>query len=101
MTCDGYTTVWELVPREVISLDGARGATLRVTRGRVWLTQERDARDIVLDAGDAFTIECGGRTVVEALEGATLCLPVSRQSGRNRQARRMPRRIPADARSAP
>jgi hypothetical protein len=75
MTCDGSTRVWELAPSEVVALDGARGATLRVTRGRVWLTQHGDTRDIFLGAGDAFTIERGGRTVVEAQEAATLCVP--------------------------
>lgn len=74
MACDGYTKVWDLAPRELVRLDGARGTTLRVTRGRVWLTQERDHADVVLTAGDAFTIERGGRTVVEAQEATTLCV---------------------------
>lgn len=74
MACDGYTKVWQLAPREVVLLDGARGTTLRVTRGRVWLTQERDPRDIILAAGDVFTVERGGRTVVEAQGDATVCV---------------------------
>lgn len=74
MTCDGYTRIWELAPREIVRLDGARGTTLRVTRGRVWLTQERDTRDIILDAGDTFTIERGGRTLIEAQGDARVCV---------------------------
>ena len=74
MTCDGYTRVWELAPREIVRLDGARGTTLRVTRGCVWLTQERDTRDIILDAGDTFTIERGGRTLLEAQGDASVCV---------------------------
>ncbi len=66
MVCSGYTKVWELASGELVKLDGARGTTLRVTRGTLWLTLERDMRDIVLTAGDAFTIERGGLTLVEA-----------------------------------
>jgi hypothetical protein len=74
MLCSGYTKVWELAPGELVHLDGARGTTLRVTRGTLWLTQERDRRDIVLEAGDAYTIERDGRTIVEAQGAATVCV---------------------------
>lgn len=74
MTCDGYTKVWELTPRETIQLDGARGTTLRVTRGMLWITMENDTRDIVLAAGDTFTIDRGGLTLVEAQSAATVCV---------------------------
>jgi len=74
MVCAGYTKIWELASGEFVRLDGARGTTLRVTRGTLWLTQERDVRDIVLSAGDAFTIERSGITLVEALDSATVCV---------------------------
>jgi hypothetical protein len=74
MICAGYTKVWELAAGELVELDGARGTTLRVTRGTLWLTQEGDRRDIVLTAGDAFTIERGGITIVEAQGSASVCV---------------------------
>jgi hypothetical protein len=74
MICSGYTKVWELGSKELVELDGARGTTLRVTRGTLWLTQEGDPRDIVLEAGDAYTIESGGLTIIEAQEAATVCV---------------------------
>ena len=74
MTCDGYTKVWELAPGEIVKLEGARGTTLRVTRGTLWLTLERDLRDIVLSAGDSFMIDRGGLTLVEAQDTATVCV---------------------------
>jgi hypothetical protein len=74
MVCAGYTKVWSLAAGELVRLDGARGTTLRVTRGRIWLTQERDVRDIVLESGDVFTIDRTGRTVIEAQVGATVCV---------------------------
>ena len=74
MLCAGYTKVWTLTAGELVRLDGARGTTLRVTRGRIWLTQERDTRDIVLETGDVFTIDRAGRTLIEAQGGATVCV---------------------------
>ena len=74
MVCDGYTKVWELARDELVKLDGARGTTLRVTRGTLWITLEDDTRDVVLKAGDAFTIDRGGLTLVEAQGRATVCV---------------------------
>ena len=74
MVCAGYTKIWSLAAGELVRLDGARGTTLRVTRGRVWLTQERDIRDVVLESGDVFTIDRAGRTVIEAQLSATVCV---------------------------
>ena len=74
MVCAGYTKIWELEPGELVRLDDAHGITLRVTRGALWITQQRDVRDIVLTAGDAYTIERRGLTVVEAQGRATVCV---------------------------
>ncbi len=74
MVCAGYTKVWDLAPDELVKLDGARGTTLRVTRGVLWLTLEDDTRDVVLTAGDVFTIDRGGLTLVEAQESSTVCV---------------------------
>lgn len=74
MVCAGYTKVWDLAPDELVRLDGARGTTLRVTRGVVWITLEDDTRDVVLTAGDVFTIDRGGLTLVEAQERTTVCV---------------------------
>jgi len=74
MVCDGYTKVWDLASGELVQLDGARGTTLRVTRGTLWITLENDTRDVVLQAGDVFTIDRGGRTLVEAQDDAIVCV---------------------------
>ena len=74
MLCSGYTKVWELAPNELVKLDGARGTTLRVTHGTLWITQQDDTRDVVLSAGDVFTIDRSGLTLVEAQGRATVCV---------------------------
>jgi len=74
MLCAGYTKVWDLSSGELVRLDGARGTTLRVTRGTLWITLENDTRDIVLTAGDSYTIDRGGLTLIEAQDAAAVCV---------------------------
>ena len=74
MACDGYTRIWDLEPGELVQLDGARGTTLRVTRGTLWVTLENDLRDVVLSAGDSFMVDRGGLTIVEAQGETTVCV---------------------------
>ena len=59
---------------DVIELPDARGTTIRVTRGALWLTQERDRRDVLLTAGDAWTVERDGLTVAEARADTSLVI---------------------------
>jgi Protein of unknown function (DUF2917) len=74
MACDGYTNIWDLAPGELVQLDGARGTTLRVTRGTLWVTLENDLRDVVLSAGDSFMVDRGGLTIIEAQGKTTVCV---------------------------
>ena len=61
-----------LAKGDLVELPDAKGATLRVTRGRLWVTQEGDRRDIVLERGDAWTVELPGLTVAEAQDDAAV-----------------------------
>jgi hypothetical protein len=63
-------TIIGLDAREVVTLPDARGATLRVTRGTLWITQEGDPQDVVLRAGDSWLVERNGLVVVEAQNDA-------------------------------
>lgn len=57
--------------------DLPQGATLRIEEGRahvidvfegqVWLTQDGDVRDLFLEAGESFTVEGHGLTLLQAL----------------------------------
>ncbi len=44
-------------------------------RGMVWVTQERDLQDYVLEAGQAFIVTQPGQVLVQALE--TACFQVT------------------------
>ncbi len=73
MTCSGYTDALDLAPGESLDLVDAAGTTLRVTRGRLWLTMEHDLRDIVIEPGDVFTIDRPGHTIAQAQDVTTVC----------------------------
>jgi len=74
MACFETGTVVNLSAREAITLPHIRGATLRVTRGTLWLTEERVRDDIVLRLGDNWLDKSDGNTVVEAQGDATFCI---------------------------
>jgi len=66
MACFETGTLIDLAAREAVTLQDVRGATLRVTRGTLWLTQENDTRDVILRVGDNWVVERDGATVLEA-----------------------------------
>jgi len=74
MACFEHGTIVELAAREVVTLPDVRSATLRVTRGTLWITQEDDPHDVVLRTGDNWAVERNGLTVIEAQEDAIFCV---------------------------
>lgn len=48
-------------------LDDAAGKVIHVMRGRLWITQEKEGVDHLVEAGDSFTISARGLTLVGAL----------------------------------
>jgi hypothetical protein len=59
-----------LQPGKALRLKNAAGRRLSVVRGAVWITQEADPRDHVLEAGEAFCFDRPGLAIVLALGGA-------------------------------
>jgi hypothetical protein len=49
-------------------LDGA-GSTLRAIEGSVWITEENQPRDIVLEAGGSYQLRYPGTALVNSLAG--------------------------------
>ena len=74
MACFDYGTIIDLSPRETVNLPDMRGATLRVARGTIWITQEGDPQDVVLRPGDTWTVERNGLTVLEAQSDVSFCV---------------------------
>ena len=54
-------------------LDGA-GTTVVCKEGTVWVTEENQPRDVVLEAGACVRLKRAGLTLIQALSPATLSL---------------------------
>jgi len=52
-------------------VDGA-GSTLTAHGGEVWITEQDSTRDVLLRAGQSFTLERQGLTLVEAFSDASI-----------------------------
>jgi hypothetical protein len=61
-----------LPARAMYSLQDAEGLQLTCTEGSLWVTLDNDLRDIVLGAGDSFTLPDRRRAIVYALDASRL-----------------------------
>lgn len=59
---------------EALPLRHVAGRTVHAHAGRVWITEENDARDILLQAGERYRLDGGGLAVVEALSEAAISI---------------------------
>ena len=61
----------DLVPHQMLVIEGARAGRVRMLAGAAWLTHENEAGDSVVQAGAEVAL-AGGRTLIEALGPARL-----------------------------
>ncbi len=54
-------------------MDGA-GTTVMCKEGTVWVTEENQQRDVVLEAGACVRLKRAGLTLIQALSPATLTI---------------------------
>ncbi len=60
-------------------VDNGRGTLLQCLGGTLWLTQQGDPRDIVLEAGEEAVIDRDGTSIVSALSDASFVLSGERR----------------------
>lgn len=63
------------------------GATISVVRGKVWITQEGDARDHCVCAGVTFCADRDGRAVIGAVEGPAAAIVTMPEAAAARRMR--------------
>jgi hypothetical protein len=68
----------ELGARELLVIDDAREHVVTCESGELWITQDRDRRDIILPAGRSWRFECAGPVVLSALKPARATLAHTR-----------------------
>jgi hypothetical protein len=91
MDTDLFRAASELAKGSLFRIHDGRGRRVECLSGCLWLTQEADPRDVVLEAGDGFTIDRDGETYLSALGDSRfliLCNPVGR--AREERAARQP-----------
>ena len=57
-----------LEPGQVLTLDDAKGVHIRPRGARVWITEEGDCTDFVVNPGEDFIVSHRGRTVLQAID---------------------------------
>ena len=91
------TLCMHLLPRQQLRLNDAAGWVLESCGGgTLWITQEGDARDVMLKVGERFTLDRDGKTLVSGLGEAILAVrPPAGARGR-RDLRIVPLAAPHD-----
>ena len=60
----------KLSPNQTLRLRDSAGSTVCVTEGSVWITEENQPRDIVLQPGSCYRLRNSGLAIVNPLGGA-------------------------------
>jgi len=63
-----------LARSEELRIVDGRGLLIHVWQGSLWITQERNQRDIVLEAGDSFRLDRKGVALATACDDSVLAL---------------------------
>jgi hypothetical protein len=53
-------------------IDNGRGLSVTALKGSVWITQDRDQRDIILSPGQSFVLDRNGVALVFAFRDAMI-----------------------------
>lgn len=64
----------EIGLRELLVIDDARGQLLTCESGELWITQEDDRRDVILQPGRSWRIDRRGPLVLSAFKPVTASL---------------------------
>ena len=73
----------------LLRIEDGTDTVVRVREGAVWLTQEVDARDRHLGAGESFRLDRPGLAIVQALQHTTLSVSVPRPASLGAGTRRL------------
>ena len=95
MQIDISSSTITLAPAGLLAVQDGAGTRVLCRSGTLWVTQEGEVRDSILSAGEILTIRKPGRTVISALEAASLALfgPGVPEVSVQRQKLRAPRLI--------
>jgi hypothetical protein len=84
----------------LIALRDAQGTRVTCLSGALWITEDHEHSDIVLEAGESVRLRRQGLTLVMALQPASLRLSEQRETLVERLTARLTRWLPAGDRPA-
>jgi hypothetical protein len=58
-----------LASREILNIHNGAGLLVRSVQGVLWITQQDDSDDIVIEDGESFVLDRPGLALVSAIEG--------------------------------
>lgn len=64
--------VLRLLPKQTLGVRDAAGTTVCCRDGSVWITEERNPRDVILVAGNCYRLKEAGLTLLRAFGDATV-----------------------------
>ena len=74
MTASFHPALARLDAGQVLKMHDAKGRTLAVFDGLVWVTQDGDPRDAFVAKGGVFTFDRPGLAIVEAMKESRLAV---------------------------
>lgn len=84
----------------LIALRDAEGTRVTCLSGALWITEDQEVGDIILEAGESATLRRRGLTLLMALQPASLRLTEQRETLVDRFTARLARWLPAGTRPA-
>ena len=63
-----------LEPGQVVTLDDAAGTRVSARYGTLWVTEEGNPTDHIVNPGEAYVLARDGRSIVQALQPAWVAL---------------------------
>lgn len=90
-----------LKDQQQISVIDGKGARIACREGRIWITQHRDAVDVLLFAGEGFTLDRNGVSIVQALADSIVAVDAPLRQAHPADPRRRYRRHGVRVRTHP
>jgi hypothetical protein len=59
---------------QLLSLDDALGTRIHAREGSLWITEEGEAQDFIVGAGESFVVRRAGRTLIQAMAASRVAL---------------------------
>jgi len=64
--------ILRLVPKQTVKVRDAAGTTVSCREGTIWITEERNRKDVILGPGACYRLKASGLALLHAFGDATV-----------------------------